>query len=205
MNHHHVHAILLRYLPGTLAETSLDHALADCGLSRQSFQLHHLPDVIAKLESSIRLFVDGPDQGKLRSELGALGGLSQRRALSLDIVEEADVSRARLLMKRVCNDFGISSVATQKCVTIVSELTRNIVSYTSGGSMELEVTASPRRICIRAKDTGGGIKNLDQILAGAYQSRTGLGKGILGVKRLSDDFQIKSGPSGTDIRAELGW
>ncbi len=205
MNHHHVHAILLRYLPGTLAETSLDRALADCGLNRQSFELHHLPNVIAKLESSIRLFVDAPDQGKLRSELGALGGLSQQRALSLDITEEADVSRARLLMKRVCNDFGISAVTTQKCITIVSELTRNIVSYTTGGTIELEVTADPPRMYIRARDTGNGIKNLDQILGGAYQSRTGLGKGILGVKRLSHNFQIKSGPSGTDVRAEVSW
>lgn len=205
MTHHHVHAILLRYLPGTLAETSLDHALADCGLSRQSFAMHHLPSVIAKLESSIRLFVDLPDQGKLRSELGALGGLAQQRALSLDILEEADVSRARILVKRVCKDFGISAVSTQKGITIVSELTRNIVSYTPGGSVELEVGAYPRRMSIRAKDTGSGIKNLDEILAGAYQSRTGLGKGILGVKRLADQFEIKSGPFGTDIRADVTW
>lgn len=205
VHHHHVHAILLRYLPGTLAETSLDRALAECGLNRDAFELHHLTNVIAKLESSIRLFVDPPDQGKLRSELEALGGRSEQRALSMDIAEEADVSRARLLMKRVCNDFGVSPVTTQKCVTIVSELTRNIVSYTTGGSIELDVSAQPRRMQIRARDYGTGIKNLDHILSGAYQSRTGLGKGILGVKRLAQSFQIKTGPTGTDVRVEVTW
>jgi serine/threonine-protein kinase RsbT len=205
VNHHHIHAILLRYLPGTLAETSLDRALADCGLNRQRFERRHLPALISKLESSIRLFVDPADQGKLRAELGGLGGLSPTRALSLDITDEADVSRARLLMKRVCSDFGISPVTTQKCITIVSELTRNIVSYTTGGSIELEVTSDPRKMHIRARDSGTGIKNIDEVLSGAYQSKTGLGKGILGVKKLAHVFQIKTGPTGTEIRAEVAW
>ena len=205
MIHHHVHAVLLRYLPGTLADTSLDRALADCGLTRQSFDRRHLERLIEKLESSIRLFVDAPDQGKLRSELGALAGFSERRALSLEITEEADVSRARLLMKRVCADFRFSAETTQKCITIVSELTRNIVSYTTGGTIEFEVTADPRRVQIRAQDSGNGIKNIDEILRGAYQSRTGLGKGILGVKKLAQAFQIKTGASGTEVRADVVW
>lgn len=205
MNHHHLHAVLLRYLPGTLATTSLERALAECGLNQQSLERRHLPNVIAKLESSIRLFVDAHEQGKLRSELGALIGLSERRALSLEITEEADVSRARLLMKRVCKDFRISPETTQKCVTIVSELTRNIVSYTKGGRVEIEVTADPRRVQIRAQDSGSGISKIDEILQGAYQSKTGLGKGILGVKRLAQSFDISTGPTGTEIRAGVIW
>ena len=205
MNHHHLHAVLLRYLPGTLATTSLDRALAECGLNQQSFERRHLPSVIAHLEASIRLFVDAHEQGKLRSELGALIGLSDRQALSLDITEEADVSRARLLMKRVCKDFRISPETTQKCVTIVSELTRNIVSYTSGGKVEIEVTADPRRVQIRAQDSGPGIARIDDILRGAYESRTGLGKGILGVKRLAQSFNISTCPTGTEVRAGVVW
>jgi serine/threonine-protein kinase RsbT len=58
---------------------------------------------------------------------------------------------------------------------------------------------------IRARDYGTGIKNLDHVLSGAYQSRTGLGKGILGVKRLAQNFQIKTGPTGTDVRVEVSW
>jgi serine/threonine-protein kinase RsbT len=205
VNHHHLHAVLLRYLPGTLAATSLERALAECGLNQQSFEQRHLPSVIAKLEASIRLFVDAREQGKMRSELGALIGLSERRALCLEITEEADVSRARLLMKRVCKDFRFSPETTQKCVTIVSELTRNIVSYTKGGTVEIEVTADPRRVQIRAQDSGNGIVKLDEILRGAYQSRTGLGKGILGVKRLAQSFDINTGPTGTDVRADVLW
>ena len=93
----------------------------------------------------------------------------------------------------------------QKCITIVSELARNIVSYTPGGSLEIEIDDPTKRLRIRARDRGRGIKNLDEILRGEYQSKTGLGKGILGVKRLADGFDIKTGASGTEIRAEVGW
>jgi serine/threonine-protein kinase RsbT len=205
VDHHHVHAILLKYLPGTLAETTLDRVLGECGLTRHTFGRRHLTLVIAKLETSIRLFVDVADQQKLKDELSSFGGRSTARVLSVAITEEADVSRARLLMRRVCNDFEVSSVVAQKCVTIVSELARNIVSYTDGGSLDLEVAEVGRRVSIRARDKGRGIPNLEEILRGTYQSKTGLGKGLLGVKRLSKAFDVRTGPGGTDVRVEVEW
>jgi serine/threonine-protein kinase RsbT len=58
-------------------------------------------------------------------------------------------------------------------------------------------------LLIRATDAGGGIPNLEQIMAGRYRSRTGLGKGLLGSKRLSDRFEVRSSSNGTVIEAEL--
>ena len=40
-------------------------------------------------------------------------------------------------------------------------------------------------------------------MAGKYKSRTGLGAGILGVKRLGSHFEIQTGPTGTRIRVEV--
>ena len=37
-----------------------------------------------------------------------------------------------------------------------------------------------------------GIANLEEILAGRYRSETGLGMGIIGTKRLMDEFDIET-------------
>ena len=50
---------------------------------------------------------------------------------------------------------------------------------------------------------GPGITNLDEILAGRYRSRSGLGLGILGTKRLADRFSIDSKPTGTHVEVEV--
>jgi serine/threonine-protein kinase RsbT len=61
---------------------------------------------------------------------------------------------------------------------------------------------SPPKINVVAEDRGTGISNLDDIMAGRYRSRTGLGKGLLAVKKLVDRFDIRTGASGTRIEVE---
>jgi serine/threonine-protein kinase RsbT len=88
--------------------------------------------------------------------------------------------------------------------TVVSELARNIVSYTQGGTIELILTSDGQpRILVRATDSGNGIANLDEVLSGRYRSTTGLGRGLLGVKRLADRFNIRTSKSGTQVEAEV--
>jgi serine/threonine-protein kinase RsbT len=86
---------------------------------------------------------------------------------------------------------------------VVSELARNIVSYTSGGTIELTPSQSPPSMTIRAVDQGTGIKNLDSIMGGSYRSKTGLGLGLSGSKRLATQFEIDTGPSGTTILVKM--
>jgi serine/threonine-protein kinase RsbT len=76
--------------------------------------------------------------------------------------------------------------------------------YTPGGTIELEPDHRDRapRLIVRAVDQGGGIGNLEEVMAGRYKSRTGLGAGLLGTKRLADRFRIDTGPHGT--RIEIG-
>src|SRR5262249_22660521 len=60
--------------------------------------------------------------------------------------------------------------------------------------------ASPPVLLIRVRDRGPGIKDLQSILDGRYRSATGMGLGILGVRRLMDRFQIDSAPgAGTTV------
>ena len=48
-------------------------------------------------------------------------------------------------------------------------------------------------------DSGPGIGQLDDILAGRYTSKTGLGLGIAGTRRLVDVFDVASSPAGTVV------
>jgi serine/threonine-protein kinase RsbT len=150
-------------------------------------------------------FVKAADHAALRRSLSALEPAPEYVPPDLvTIAQEPDISMARNIARGMCERMGAPSLSMQKVATIVSELARNIVSYTDGGSVELIPSSTPRpRIVIRAVDRGNGITRIDDILAGRYQSRTGLGKGILGTKRLADRFDIQTGPSGTRVEVEV--
>ena len=123
---------------------------------------------------------------------------------SVSIRTEQDISQARVMARTMCENAKARSFVAQKVATVVSELARNIVSYTPGGAIELTMsTDGHAKIFVRATDTGAGIANLDEVLSGRYRSSTGLGRGLLGVKRLADRFNVKTGRSGTQIEAEV--
>src|SRR6202453_1114157 len=47
-------------------------------------------------------------------------------------------------------------------------------------------------LVVTVRDSGRGIPNLDEILDGKYVSKTGMGLGIIGAKRLMDHFQVQT-------------
>ena len=65
------------------------------------------------------------------------------------------------------------------------------------------VNSGAKRIVVRAIDRGPGIPNLEEVFSGRYRSKTGLGKGLLGTKRLADKFDISSSITGTQVTAEV--
>jgi len=53
---------------------------------------------------------------------------------------------------------------------------------------------------IVAQDQGPGISRLDQILAGSYRSKSGMGVGLRGAKALMHGFNVRTGPNeGTQV------
>jgi serine/threonine-protein kinase RsbT len=120
------------------------------------------------------------------------------------IFSENDISVVRNEARRICEEVGAGSYTVQKVTTIVSELARNIVSYATSGTLEIvPITEQGRRIILRAADTGPGIPNLELVLSGRYRSKTGLGRGLLGTKRLADHFDVSTGSGGTLVVAEV--
>jgi serine/threonine-protein kinase RsbT len=122
----------------------------------------------------------------------------------LRVATENDVTRARSIARKMCEGAGAGALALQKCATAVSELARNIIAYTSGGEVELSVRdGSPRMLRVIATDRGQGIADIGLVLSGKYKSRTGLGRGLLGVKRLAEDFSVDTSAAGTRVEALL--
>ncbi len=96
---------------------------------------------------------------------------------------------------------GLNKCDQTKLVVSIMELTRNIVLYAGKGELYIK-PSPPHKIEIIAIDQGPGIPNLDQVLNQSIISKTGLGLGLSGVKRLMDEFEITSTiDMGTKVRA----
>ena len=123
---------------------------------------------------------------------------------SLKIYTENDMSIARDAAMRMAQSCEFTMAASTSLATAVSELARNILHYAMEGTIILSrITEKGRRgIKVTALDNGPGIANIDEILAGGYASKTGMGLGLIGTKRLMDYFQVDSAPGkGTRVTA----
>jgi serine/threonine-protein kinase RsbT len=93
-------------------------------------------------------------------------------------------------------DAGFSLVDQTKLVTAASELARNALEHGGGGTMRLEliINGTRRGLRLTFEDEGPGISDVDQALKDGYTTGGGLGLGLGGAKRLSNEFDIHSKP-----------
>jgi len=86
------------------------------------------------------------------------------------------------------------AVAATLIATAISELARNIVAYAQHGEvmMRSEDTTHTKGIVIIARDSGPGIRSIDDVLRDGYSTSGGFGLGLPGVRRLMDEFVIES-------------
>lgn len=121
--------------------------------------------------------------------------------LTLNVDTEFDVIAARQRARQIAGACGFGSVDQARIGTTVSELARNIINYAGAGSVSFvaEGAVAPQHLCITFADRGPGIADVTHVLSGAYRSTSGMGVGILSARRLMDQFDIDSGPSGTRI------
>ena len=124
-----------------------------------------------------------------------------RHLLSLALQHDQDVVTARARAAQLGQMLGFDSSEQTRVATAVSEIVRNAFRYASGGSVAFAVDeeAKPQRLIVRVSDQGPGIAQLDDVLSGKYQSGTGMGLGIVGARRLMDDFSIQTSPQGTTV------
>ncbi|HBL26240.1 MAG TPA: hypothetical protein DD490_05325, partial [Acidobacteria bacterium] len=125
----------------------------------------------------------------------ATAGGTTASAKKLPIEQEKDIATARLEAWSEAVRIGLSKFTSVKVATAVSELARNIVFYAGRGTVELRVVRDDKGtsgLQIVATDQGPGIPpaKLEEIWAGTYKSQRGMGKGLVAVKKLVDEFQL---------------
>ncbi|HUR93793.1 MAG TPA: ATP-binding protein [Gemmatimonadales bacterium] len=120
--------------------------------------------------------------------------------LTAELRYEHDVVLARQRARQIARLLGFDGQEQIRIATAVSEVARNAYQYAGGGKVVFALAADPPRLDITVRDSGPGIARLQEILDGRYYSRTGMGLGLLGARRLSDRFDVRSAPdSGTVV------
>ena len=120
--------------------------------------------------------------------------MAVQRAETYPLHTSADVVRVRQIVRGWSVELGFSLVDQTKVVTAASEVARNTVVYGGGGTARLEALQDGGRRGLRVifEDKGPGIVDIQRALQDGYTTGTGLGLGLGGARRLSNDFTIES-------------
>ena len=115
---------------------------------------------------------------------------------TLSIRTSDDVVRVRQQARMRAVEIGFGLVDQTKVVTAASELARNTVDYGGGGVVRVQVLHDGGRKGLRLtfEDHGPGIPDIEQALKDGDTTGGGLGLGLSGAKRLSNEFEIQSQP-----------
>jgi signal transduction histidine kinase/CheY-like chemotaxis protein len=123
--------------------------------------------------------------------------------LTLSVTYEHDVVSARQRARQIAGALGVDAQDQTRVATAVSELARNAFTYAKGGRVQFAVDGErPQRLVVTVSDAGPGIPHLDLVLGGRYHSRTGMGLGMIGARRLVDGFDVTTSAQGTTVRIE---
>ncbi len=91
---------------------------------------------------------------------------------------------------------GFTLVEQTKIITAASELGRNTIQYGGGGQARISAATNGTRrgLFLEFADQGPGIADLELALTDGYTTGGGLGLGLSGARRLSDEFDVESQP-----------
>jgi len=124
------------------------------------------------------------------------------RSWKCPLAQSDDVVRMRQLVREKAVGLGFSLVDQTKIITAASELGRNTIIHGGGGEVDLNEIQEGARLGLQLvfTDQGPGIADTELALKDGYTSGNGLGLGLGGARRLSNEFQLQSRPGeGTRI------
>ena len=125
-----------------------------------------------------------------------MASLSVAHRAVLPIRSQEDIVRVRKATRENAIAQGFSLVDQTKLVTAASELARNTLDYGNGGEVEITRLLDGARKGLRLmfSDQGPGIDDIEKALTDGYSTGGGLGLGLSGARRLSNEFSIDSAP-----------
>ena len=117
-------------------------------------------------------------------------------AESMEIRASDDIVLVRQAVRKKSIALGLGLVDQTKVVTASSELARNTLDHGGGGTVLLELVENGIRTGLKLtfEDQGPGISDLAMALTDGYTTGNGMGLGLSGAKRLSNEFEIWSKP-----------
>ncbi|CAM3370558.1 ATP-binding protein [Marinicrinis lubricantis] len=118
----------------------------------------------------------------------------------LRIRSENDILISLRCAGKLMREFEFNEIERQKVLVSISELTRNVLFH-SGTDGLFICEAEDTLLRITVSDRGRGIADHEQVLQGKKNENSkGLGLGLIGVKRLMDEFHINTSPGeGTTV------
>ncbi|MBI3949863.1 MAG: anti-sigma regulatory factor [Acidobacteria bacterium] len=113
---------------------------------------------------------------------------------TMSIRSSQDIVRVRQVVRTWAVELRLSLVDQTKIVTAAGELARNTVDHGGGGTVQLQIVNDERRRGLRLmfEDHGPGIPDVELAVKDGYTTGSGLGLGLGGAKRLSNEFEIFS-------------
>lgn len=112
-----------------------------------------------------------------------------------------DADQARREARRLALRLGFDRADAETVALAVSELAMNLHRYAVEGEIVLRAIedGTRRGLEIESQDAGPGIADPELALQDGYTTGGGLGSGLPSARRLMDDFELRSQPSGTRI------
>lgn len=112
----------------------------------------------------------------------------------IPIHTDPDIVAARQAARELATRLGLPKSELTTLATAVSELARNIVRFADEGEIVVDLIEEQGRGGIRvvARDVGPGIPDVAAAMQDGFSTYNGLGIGLPGAKRLSDEFEIES-------------
>ena len=120
--------------------------------------------------------------------------ISESKEVRLAIERDTDIVAARRTGRMLAVGLGFSSSDATIVATAISELARSIVVHAKRGEIILNVVRRNDRsaVIITARDEGVGLADLLGAMKNGYSTSGCLGVGLSGVKRIMDEFDIRS-------------
>ncbi len=115
---------------------------------------------------------------------------------TLPVHSSNDIVVVRQVVRTSAVEIGFNLVEQTKIVTAASELARNTIDHGGGGTARVQSLWNSGRAGLRLtfEDKGPGIPDLELALKDGYTTGLGLGLGLSGARRLSNEFEIQSRP-----------
>ena len=119
----------------------------------------------------------------------------------MPIRSRLDADQARREARRLALRLGFDRGDAEAVALAASELAMNLHRYAVEGEIVLRAIedGTRRGLEIESQDAGPGIADPELALQDGYTTGGGLGSGLPSARRLMDDFELRSQPSGTRI------